>query len=377
MKTSILRALLALSALFITAQAIWNPVISGFNPNPAILRVGEDYYIATPSFEYWPGMLIYHSKDLSNWTLISHALTRPEQLQLYGVPTGAGAWAPSLAYFKGKFWLSGMTRWTYDPQPASGRGCGGTDELHRASIARGKSPSGPFEPCPHNPLMYNGQWGATNLTVQSTGHATFVEAADGAWYASFIAPRNVNGSSPLGRETFLAEVTWQDDWPIINHGKPILLSEEVGPKMGSKPTPAPWTDDFSGKELDPSWSLLRTPYATTYDIYNGRLVFRPSVFGLGDREHPAAVLRKQTSLNMTFSADFWRRPLNASGAIPGGRKLHIRAEPLVYRLGYSFGGDEPTYVAEVESRWQAFAPAGHFVFKGASFALFATGEREP
>ncbi|KZL71894.1 beta-xylosidase (glycosyl hydrolase family 43 protein) [Colletotrichum tofieldiae] len=539
MMTYILRALLALSALFITAQAIWNSIIPGFNPDPALLRVDGDYYIATSSFEYWPGMPIYHSetcqssvgrqhgtrpadlerlgKDLSNWTLISHALTRPEQLQLYGVPTGAGAWAPSLAHFKGKFWLSGMTRWTYDPvarvwprvwfvssadlvkwsdlgidpelfhdeqtgktylnlmapnnntdrlwgisqcevslssgdcvgeyrslwngtlkqdttaRPEGprcfGGRVGGTDELHRASIARGTSPSGPSEPCPHNPLMYNGQWRAKNLTVQSTGHATFVEAADGAWYASFIARRNVNGSSSLGRETFLAEVTWEDDWPIINRGKPVLLSEEIGPRMGLKPTPAPWRDEFSGKELDPAWSLLRPPYSKTYDIHNGRLVFKPNVFGLSDREHPAAVLRKQTSLNMTFSADvlaskgtlgprnrvgvsaylsefqhqdigvrgcvnatgiclyaevrrnttvdYWQRPLNASGAIPGGLKLHIRTEPLVYRLEYSFGGGEPTYVAEVDSRWQAFAPAGYFVFTGASFALFATGEGEP
>ncbi|KAL2882650.1 hypothetical protein SGCOL_001854 [Colletotrichum sp. CLE4] len=238
--------------------------------------------------------------------------------------------------------------------------------------------------------MYNGQWGAKNLTVQSTGHATFVEAADGKWFASFIARRNVNGSSPLGRETFLAEVTWENDWPFINNGNPILLSEEIGPKTGPKNTPVPWMDDFSGKELDPSWYQLRTPYVKSYDIYNGRLVFKPNVFGLSDRDHPAAVLRKQTSLNMTFSAEllgfegllgqrmrYWQRPLNSSSPLKGGLRFHIRAEPLAYHLGYSFGNDEPTYVTEIESKWQAFAPTGFYVFTGASFALFATGEGEP
>lgn len=211
--------------------------------------------------------------------------------------------------------------------------------MHRASIARSKSPSGPFEACPHNPLMYNGQWGAKNLTVQSTGHATFVEAADGEWYASFIARRNVNGSSPLGtwqqqmpsdgpvdgsadltgtgRETFLAQVTWENDWPMINNGKPIILSEEVGPMTGPKKTPAPWVDGFPGKELDPSWYQLRTPYVKSYDVYDGRLVFKPNVFGLSDRDHPAAVLRKQTSLNMTFSAEL----LGFEGVL--GQKMRV------------------------------------------------------
>lgn len=75
---------------------------------------------------------------------------------------------------------------------------GGTDELHRATIARSKSPKGPWTPAPNNPLIYNGAFGFKNLTVQSTGHATFVESAEGDWYASFLARRNINGSSPLG-----------------------------------------------------------------------------------------------------------------------------------------------------------------------------------
>ena len=73
-----------------TACALKNPVISGWNPDPAILRVGKDYYLATSSFEYFPGTPIYHSTDLANWKLYSHAQTNAAQVQLYGVPTGAG-----------------------------------------------------------------------------------------------------------------------------------------------------------------------------------------------------------------------------------------------------------------------------------------------
>lgn len=70
-----------------------NPIIPGWNPDPAPLRVGDDYYIATSTFEYYPGVPIYHSKDLVNWQLYSHALSRPDQLRLYGTPTNGGKWA--------------------------------------------------------------------------------------------------------------------------------------------------------------------------------------------------------------------------------------------------------------------------------------------
>ena len=69
---------------------IKNPIISGWNPDPSILRVGSEYYIATSSFEYFPGVPLYRSTDLANWELFSHALSTPAHLQLYGVPTGAG-----------------------------------------------------------------------------------------------------------------------------------------------------------------------------------------------------------------------------------------------------------------------------------------------
>ena len=92
-----------------------NPLIPGFNPDPSPIYVDGWYYLATSSFEYLPGIPIYRSRDLSNWDLFSHALTRPSQLQLYGTPTSGGAWAPTLSHTNGTFYLTSMTRWTYDP----------------------------------------------------------------------------------------------------------------------------------------------------------------------------------------------------------------------------------------------------------------------
>lgn len=72
------------------ATAFTNPLLPGFNPDPSILRVGDDYYLATSTFEFYPGIPIYKSKDLVNWELASHALNRPENLPLYGTAANEG-----------------------------------------------------------------------------------------------------------------------------------------------------------------------------------------------------------------------------------------------------------------------------------------------
>ena len=84
---------------------IKNPILPGFHPDPSICRVGDDYYIVNSTFEWFPGVPIHHSKDLKNWHLIGHVLTRQSQLDLRGVVDSAGVWAPSLSYADGKFWL--------------------------------------------------------------------------------------------------------------------------------------------------------------------------------------------------------------------------------------------------------------------------------
>ncbi len=86
-------------------SVIRNPVLPGFHPDPSIVRVGDDYYLANSTFEWFPGVPIHHSRDLVNWRLIGHALTRPSQLDLRGIVDSAGVWAPSLSYADGKFWL--------------------------------------------------------------------------------------------------------------------------------------------------------------------------------------------------------------------------------------------------------------------------------
>jgi xylan 1,4-beta-xylosidase len=84
---------------------IRNPILKGFHPDPSIIRVGEDYYIATSTFEWWPGVRLHHSRDLVNWELISYPLNRVSQLDLRGVGASQGIWAPCLTYCDGIFYL--------------------------------------------------------------------------------------------------------------------------------------------------------------------------------------------------------------------------------------------------------------------------------
>jgi xylan 1,4-beta-xylosidase len=86
-------------------QTIHNPILPGFNPDPSILRVGDDYYIATSTFEWYPGVQIHHSRDLVNWRLLTRPLRRAAQLNMQGVPDSCGVWAPCLSYSDDRFYL--------------------------------------------------------------------------------------------------------------------------------------------------------------------------------------------------------------------------------------------------------------------------------
>ncbi len=77
---------------------IQNPVFKGFNPDPSICRRGDDYYVAVSSFEWFPGLPVYHSRDLKHWQLLTHVLTDDNNPDLKKLPSAKGIWAPSLTW---------------------------------------------------------------------------------------------------------------------------------------------------------------------------------------------------------------------------------------------------------------------------------------
>ena len=84
---------------------IINPILKGFNPDPSIIRVGDDYFIATSTFEWFPGVQIHHSQDLINWRLVKRPLEKLSQLNMKGNLESGGVWAPCLTYHDGVFYL--------------------------------------------------------------------------------------------------------------------------------------------------------------------------------------------------------------------------------------------------------------------------------
>ncbi|EIN09968.1 glycoside hydrolase family 43 protein [Punctularia strigosozonata HHB-11173 SS5] len=397
----LLQATFALLLFVFCTRALVNPILPGWNPDPTILRVGDDYFIATSTFEQFPGHPIWHSRNLVDWSIIGYGLNRRSQLDLTGVPPSGGSWAPGLRYHKGMFYLVSTTRFVYTPElrlfprsfyvktedifsnnwsdpvwfdslgydndlfwdtngdvyntwsginnavqniygiwqnridletgsplteaqlifngtlPLNSTSRpegphvyhvngtyylmiaeGGSGPQHRSTIQRGPSPSGPWENNPANPILFNGA--DLSLPVQWTGHADFVEAADGQWWGVALGVRPQQGNFSylqLGRETFLFPVTWQDGWPIFNHGEPIR--EHMPGVLHDKPTSSTFNTSFTSKTLDHSFFYHRTPYKPFHSLTArpGYLRINASPYSPGDRDVPALLLRKQASYN--------------------------------------------------------------------------------
>lgn len=83
-----------------------NPVIKGFYPDPSICKVNDTYYLVCSSFQYFPGVPLFESKDLINWTQIGHCLTRKSQIQLETVGSSGGVFAPTIRYHNGRFYMT-------------------------------------------------------------------------------------------------------------------------------------------------------------------------------------------------------------------------------------------------------------------------------
>jgi alpha-N-arabinofuranosidase len=361
-----------------------NPILPGFHPDPSICRVGSDYYIATSTFEYFPGVPIFHSRDLVHWRLIGHALTRQSQLSLDAAKSSQGIFAPTLRHHAGTFYMvttnvsSGGSFYVTAEDPAgpwsepvwlkepvfgmdpsllfdddgkvyytrhgggerggayqaeldvvSGRllsepreiwrgtggiwpegphlykingayylliSEGGTSYGHGLTVARSKSPWGPFEACPENPIFTHRD--RPDEAIQATGHADLVQTPDGHWFMVMLGIRPAGGRfHHLGRETFLAAVEWDAaGWPVVNAGTPLRTRMVIS----GLPAPSPWAplparDDFEDTALDPRWNFLRNPNERDWSLSarRGFLRLHGNSVSLDDVGSPAFVGRRQ------------------------------------------------------------------------------------
>ncbi|MBQ9748320.1 MAG: glycoside hydrolase family 43 protein [Clostridia bacterium] len=340
-----------------------NPILPGFHPDPSICRVGDDFYLITSTFEFFPGVPIYHSKNLVNWELINYCLTENSQLSLKRGKPSSGIYAPTLRYHDGTFFMTATNvtrggnfivhtkdirgKWSepawvrqagIDPSlfwdddgtcyfvsngsehpirdgngiflceidPMTGKllspsrrisnGCGGrcpeaphiykrngryylmlaeggTEYGHMVTIQRARNIYGPYENCPHNPLLTHRD---DPGPIQSTGHADIVEDPNGNWWLVCLGIRPLPGVMlhHLGRETFLAPLTWQEDgWPTVGRNRELDF-EMDGPLPGPAPHPISldFEEHFESDVLNLRWNFVRNPKRECYRPEKGRLV---------------------------------------------------------------------------------------------------------
>jgi len=331
-----------------------NPLLAGDHPDPAILKDGADYYMTFSSFDSYPGLTIWHSRDLVNWQPRGSALTR----------NIGSVWAVSLAQHGGRYFLyvpvkaqqdsifviytdhidgpwsepvdlhlSGHidpchavaedgSRWlflsggdriglapdglstlgtvehVYDPwrypedwdvegfSPEGPKivqhgswwylvsavgGTAGPPTGHMVIAARSRSLHGPWEQCPHNPIV---RTASTEEKWWSRGHASLVDAPDGSWWALYHGYEN--GFWTLGRQALLDPVEWTaDGWFRMTGGD---LSRPISkPRDGAAvPHGQPLSDAFATLELGRRWNFFRPGAAETdrVRIERGALVLR-------------------------------------------------------------------------------------------------------
>jgi beta-xylosidase len=351
-----------------------NPVLGGDYPDPSVLRVGKDYYLTHSSFEYYPGLIIWHSTDLIHWERIAHALTK----------NIGSVWAPDLVKYEDTFYIyfpAGGTNWVVTAKNPEGPwsdpvdlklsgyidpghvvdkegrrylylsggyvvkladdglstignpvhnydgwqfpnewstecfclespkstvrngyhylivaegGTAGPATSHMVVAARSKSPFGPFENSPYNPIVHTQsraeQW-------WSQGHGTLVDDIDGNWWIMYHGYEK--GFHTLGRQSLMLPIEWTDDnWFKVPDG--VTSMDSLPLPAGVESVDGTFlSDDFSGKELGLQWQFLKQYKPNRVELIDGELQFRadgnnfqessPLLVNAGDRKYEITV----------------------------------------------------------------------------------------
>jgi xylan 1,4-beta-xylosidase len=147
---------------------------------------------------------------------------------------------------------------------------GGTEYGHMETIFRSKEPYGPFEQCPHNPILTHRD--AMYEPIECTGHADLVEDSAGNWWMVCLAVRTIgNFLHNLGRETFLAPMKWVEGWPLIGDDGRIKLEMEADFIEEILPVSNDFFDNFSGKTIKLPWTYIRNPKMENYVLGGNKI----------------------------------------------------------------------------------------------------------
>ncbi|WP_109126968.1 glycoside hydrolase family 43 protein [Dyella sp. C11] len=184
---------------------------------------------------------------------------------------------------------------------------GGTGPQHSEVVLRSRSVWGPYVAYEGTPILTQRDLPDDRAEpIINAGHADLVEAADGSWWAVFLASRAYDGTHyNTGRETYLLPVTWKNDWPIILPKEQAIPRVAAGPSfMQRNQAQAPisgnfhWHDDFDKPTLDSAWMFMRAPAQSWADLasHPGKLAIHPLPLDLDTRDNPSFLARRQQHL---------------------------------------------------------------------------------
>ena len=303
MKKNILVSYLAiLVMLFSNAEAqviLKNPILPGFYPDPAICRVGTDYYMVTSTFVYFPGIPIFHSKDLQNWTQVASAIDRPSQMDFMGEQVSRGLFAPAINYHNGTFYIT----------------C--TDIDHGGNfIITAKKPSGPWS----NPIYIKEARGIDPSLFFDGDRAFMVYNSDPPEYKSLysghrtvkIYELNLSTMKVIGSEKIVVnggvDITKKPVWieaphiykrndyyylmaaeggTSVNHSEVVFRSKDVwGPYMPYDKNPILTHRTLDPKRKNPISSvghadLVDGPDGNTYAVFLGVRPYERDYYNTG------------------------------------------------------------------------------------------------
>ncbi len=379
-----------------------NPILPGFCPDPSICYAEGTYYIVTSTFEFFPGVTIWESKDLASWKYCSSVLTRTDQLDLDRSKNSQGLYAATIRYNKGRFYMVTTNKYTHenfichtddihgqwsetsfvyrtgiDPSllfledgrcfycsnetidgvnrgiigafidPDTGvlqeemrvltKGCGGhstegphiyyidgyyylliaeggTGSGHHVCMLRSKDIHGPYEENPSNPILSHVD--RKGHPIQCTGHADLLQRPDGSWIAVFLAVRKPKiRNYHLGRETFLAPVTWKDGWPVIGNDGQVELEMDIPGVEGS--FVGDYSVDFRKDYRSYPYLKVRVPNDECYiqDTMLGTLTLVGKKPISAPLSHPTLLGFRQRGFYDTFTATLFRQSKRSTAGI--------------------------------------------------------------
>jgi xylan 1,4-beta-xylosidase len=299
---------------------IHNPVLRGFEPDPVILRVGDDHYIATSTFEWYPGVRIHHSRDLVHWRCLGGALDSRRLLDLAGVPDSGGIWAPGLSYADGLFHLVFTVVDTYAE--------GWKDMSNHVTTA--PSIEGPWS----DPVPLHGRGFDVSLFHDEDGRSWLlnmrfdwrperegfagieIQEYDRKTQALLGEPRTITTGTAAG----VAEgphLYRRNGWYYLVHAEGGTGYEHGAAVARSRDLLGPYEPDPTGPLLtsraDPSLELQKAGHCSLVETTNGRW-YAAHIAARPYTERGRCVLGRETALQpVTWTDDGWPR---IAGALP-------------------------------------------------------------